>query len=90
MKKNYNYSIKNSTFEIKKATLKGKNYLVCLNYYHVAVVKNIRTVAVETNNTNGLRGFTKTQNMHNCAFRYKLDTNAKICKALIYKAKLIF
>ena len=37
--------------------------------------KNIRIVAVKTNNINGLRGFTKTQNMHNSAFRYKLDTS---------------
>ncbi|MBE6160890.1 MAG: hypothetical protein E7158_01540 [Firmicutes bacterium] len=30
-KKTYKYSIKKSTFKIKKATLKGKNYLVCFN-----------------------------------------------------------
>ena len=52
---------------------------------HVAVVRNIRTVAEETNNINGLRGFTKSQNMHNSALRYKLDTSGKICKVLIYK-----
>ena len=44
---------------------------------HVAVVKNIRTVAVETNNINELQDFEKTWNMHNSAFRYKLDTNSK-------------
>ena len=37
-------NIKNSTFKIKKATLKGKNYLVCLNYYHVAVDASINSV----------------------------------------------
>ena len=56
----------------------------------VAVVKNIRTVAVEINNINGLRDFTKTQNMHNYASRYKLDISCKISKALIYKGKHIF
>ena len=45
---------------------------------HVEVEKSIRTVAVKTNNINGLRDFTKSQNMHNSAFRYKLDTNG-IC-----------
>ena len=44
---------------------------------HVAVVRNIRTVATKANNINGLRGFAKSQNMHNFAFRYKLDTNSK-------------
>ena len=60
------------------------------NKSHVAVVKNIRTVAVEISNIKGLQDFAKTQNMHNCAFRYKLDTSDKILKALIYKGKLIF
>lgn len=60
------------------------------NTSHVAVVKNIRTVAVETSNTKGLQDFLKTQNMCNCAFRYKLDTSGKILKALIYKEKHIF
>ena len=57
---------------------------------HVAVERNIRTVAVKTNNINGLQGFTKSQNMHNSAFRYKLDTNGKTFKALKYKEKHIF
>ena len=60
------------------------------NTSHVAVVRNIRTVAVETSNTKGLQDFLKTQNMCNCAFRYKLDTSGKILKALIYKEKHIF
>ena len=60
------------------------------NKSHVAVVKSIRTVAVKTNNINGLQDFTKSQNMHNSVFRYKLDTSSKICKALIYKSKHIF
>ena len=60
------------------------------NTSHVAVVKNIRTVAIETSNTKGLQDFLKTQNMCNCAFRYKLDTSGKILKALIYKEKHIF
>ena len=54
------------------------------------MVRNIRTVAVETSNTKGLQDFLKTQNMCNCAFRYKLDTSGKILKALIYKEKHIF
>ena len=45
---------------------------------HVEVVRSIRTVAVKTNNINGLLGFTKSQNMYNSAFRYKLDTSAKL------------
>ena len=57
---------------------------------HVALVKSIRTVAVKVNNINGLQDFTKSQNMHNSAFRYKLDTSRKICKVLIYKSKHIF
>jgi len=44
---------------------------------HVAVVRSIKIVAVKTNNINGLQNFYKTQNMHNFAFRYKLDTNGK-------------
>ena len=47
------------------------------NKSHVALVKNIKTVAVETNSINGLQDFLKTENMHNSAFRYKLDTNRK-------------
>jgi len=53
----------------------------------VTVERSIRTVAVETNNINGLQDFTKSQNMHNSAFRYKLDTNGKTCKVLKYKEK---
>ena len=41
------------------------------------VVKSIRTVVVETKNINGLQNFYKTQNMHNYAFRYKLDTSCQ-------------
>jgi len=41
----------------------------------VGQVKNIRIVAAETSNTKGLQDFAKTQNMHNSAFRYKLDTS---------------
>ena len=58
--------------------------------YHVAVERSIRTVAVKTNNTNGLQRFTKSQNMHNSAFRYKLDTSGKNCKVLKNKEKHIF
>ena len=57
---------------------------------HVAVVRNTRTVAVENSNINDSRDFTKTQNMHNSAFRYKLDTSGKILKTLIYKGEYIF
>ena len=57
---------------------------------HVAVERSIRTVEVKTNNNNGSRGFTKSQNMHNSAFRYKLDTSSKNLKALIYKENHIF
>ena len=39
--------------------------------------RNIKTVAVEISNINGLLDSTKAQNMQNCAFRYKLDTNSK-------------
>jgi hypothetical protein len=39
--------------------------------------RNIRTAMVETSNINVLLDFAKTQNMHNSAFRYKLDTNSK-------------
>ena len=48
------------------------------NKSHVAVVKNIRIVAAEVNSINGLQDFLKTENMHNSAFRYKLDTSCKI------------
>lgn len=54
---------------------------------HVEVVRNINNVVVEISNINGLRGFTKSRNMHNSAFRYKLDTNDKACKVLKYKEK---
>lgn len=51
------------------------------NVYHyrfeVEVVKSIRTVAVETNSINSLHDFYKNENMHNSAFRYKLDTTYK-------------
>ena len=57
---------------------------------HVEVVKSTRIVAVETNNINGLRDFTKSQNMNNSAFRYKLDTSDQTWKTLIYKAELEF
>lgn len=50
----------------------------------MAVVRSIRIAAVKISNIKGLQDFTKTQNMHNCAFRYKLDTSGKILKALIY------
>ena len=60
------------------------------NKSHVAVVKSIRTVAVEINSINGLQDFLKTENMHNSAFRYKLDVSNKIRKVLIYKEKLTF
>jgi len=53
----------------------------------VAVAKNIRTATVKTSNINGSQGFAKSQNMHNSAFRYKLDTNGKTCKVLKYKEK---
>jgi hypothetical protein len=49
-----------------------------MNHVHVAVVRSIRTVAVETNDINDLRDFEETRNMHNSAFRYKLDTSCKI------------
>ena len=60
------------------------------NKSHVAVVRSIRTVAVKISSINDSRDFQKTQNMHNSASRYKLDTNGKNLKTLIYKAKLIF
>ena len=47
------------------------------NKSHMEVVRNIRTVAVKVNNINDLQDFTKPQNMHNSAFRYKLDTSCK-------------
>jgi len=43
----------------------------------VEVVKNLSNVVAETNSIRELRDFVKTQNMHNSAFRYKLDTSAK-------------
>ena len=52
--------------------------------------KNIKTVAVENSNTKRLQDFVKTQDMHNCAFRYKLDTSYKNSKVLIYKEKRTF
>ena len=52
-----------------------KHYKMLLNalknpksFLHVAVVRNIRTVVVETNNINDLQDFEKTRNMHNSAF----------------------
>ena len=57
---------------------------------HVAVVRNTKIAVVKISNTKELQDFTKTQNMHNCASRYKLDTSYKTCKVLIYKGKLIF
>ena len=56
----------------------------------MAVVKSTKIVVEEINSINGLQDFQKTQNMQNCAFRYKLDTNGKSLKVLIYKAKLTF
>ena len=47
------------------------------NKNHVEVVRSIRIVAVETNSINSLQDFYKNENMHNSAFRYKLDTNDK-------------
>ena len=61
-----------------------------MNLVHVAVVRNTKTVAVETNSINDFRNFGKTQNMHNSAFRYKLDTSGKNCKVLKNKAKRYF
>ena len=46
--KTYNNRIKNYKFKTKNTNLKGKNYLVVLIFYHVAVVKNINNV-VENN-----------------------------------------
>ena len=56
----------------------------------MALVKSIRTVAVEANSINSLKGFAKSQNMHNSAFRYKLDTSGKNCKVLKNKEKRYF
>ena len=39
--KTYNNRIKNYKFKIKNTNLKGKNYLVVLIIYHVAVARNI-------------------------------------------------
>ena len=58
-----------------------------MTHVHVEVVRNIKIAVVETNNINGLRGFTKSQNMNNSAFRYKLDTSCKILYVLIYIGK---
>ena len=58
--------------------------MICV---HVAVGRNIKIAAVKISNINGLRDFTKSQNMHNSAFRYKLDTNGKTFKVLKYKEK---
>ena len=35
----------------KKATLKGKKYLACLNYYHVALDANINSAAANNDKT---------------------------------------
>ena len=56
----------------------------------MAVVKSTKIVVVKTNNINGLRDFAKSQNMHNSAFRYKLDTSGKNCKVLKNKEKRYF
>ena len=56
----------------------------------MAVVRNTKTVAVETNSINDFRNFGKTQNLHNSAFRYKLDTSGKNCKVLKNKEKRYF
>ena len=53
-----------------------------MTHVHVAVVKNISNVAVNSSIYKGLRGFYKIWNMHNFAFRYKLDTNCKFVKIL--------
>ena len=52
------------------------------NKSHVGLVRNIRTVVVKTSNNKGLRDFRKTQNMHNSASRYKLDTSYDFIKTL--------
>ena len=56
----------------------------------MAVVRSIRIAAVKANNINDLQDFTKSQNMHNSAFRYKLDTSGKNCKVLKDKEKRYF
>ena len=43
----------------------------------MAVVRSIRIAVAETSGINSLHDFCKSQNMHNSAFRYKLDTNSK-------------
>ena len=58
--------------------------------FHVAVVRSTKTVVVKNSKIKGLRDFTKTQNMHNSALRYKLDTSRKVLKILIKKDKLVF
>ena len=50
------------------------------NRHHVVLERNIRTVAAETCNAKGLQNFVKTKNMHNSAFRYKLDTSYESAK----------
>ncbi len=57
---------------------------------HVTVVRSIRIVAVETSNIKRLLDFIESQNIHNSAFRYKLDTSYKNWEPLINKAKHIF
>ena len=52
------------------------------NASHVAQVRNINNVVVNSSIYKGLRGFNKNQNMHNFAFRYKLDTSCKSIKIL--------
>ena len=44
--KTYNNRIKNYKFKIKNTNLKGKNYLVVLIFYHVAVARSISNVVV--------------------------------------------
>ena len=46
-----------------------------MNLAHVALERSTKIVVVETSNIKGLRGFVKTQKVHNSAFRYKLDTS---------------
>ena len=60
------------------------------NKNHVVLERNTKNVVVETNSINSLQDFYKNENMHNSAFRYKLDTSCKMRKVLIYKLKLTF
>lgn len=83
MSKLFNFLSKKTHFKRKK--LHGNfNILPC------GSGKKYRTVAVKTNNTNGLQRFTKSQNMRNSALRYKLGASYKNWKLLINKVKHIF